>query len=139
MHTYCMIFILTLFSTPNVPICKFQYQSMSDHCANHHPFDHYADHPHLHYANMATAVLRSLMHNSKMCWISKETLIWNAYATSPATLLLKYYILRKGKRRKRRNLELKNSDAQHYVLPLYILNWMYVCFIACCIACYYEL
>ena len=69
MYTYW----ITLISTPNVPICKFQYQSMSDHYANHHLFDHYADH-HLFdhyadYANMGTAVkvLRSLMLNSKMC------------------------------------------------------------------------
>ena len=87
MHTYWIILISTLISTPNVPICKFKCQSMSDHYANHYLFDHYENH-HLfdhyadhnlpdHYANMGTAVkvLRSLINNSKMCWISKETLM----------------------------------------------------------------
>ena len=36
MHMYWIISIWTLISTPNVPICKFQYQSMSDHYGNHH-------------------------------------------------------------------------------------------------------
>ena len=86
MYTCWIILILTLISTPNVPICKFQYQSMSDHYANHHLFGHYADH-HLfdhyadhylpdHYANMGLAVkvIRSLKHYSKLSWISKGTL-----------------------------------------------------------------
>ena len=55
MHTYWKILISTL----NVPICKFKYQSMSDHYANHYLFDHYADY-HLfdHYVDhhMGTAV-----------------------------------------------------------------------------------
>ena len=42
MHTYWIILILTLISTLNIPICKFKYQSMSDHYANH-LFDHKAD------------------------------------------------------------------------------------------------
>ena len=57
MHAYWIILILTLISTPNVPICKFNYQGMSDHYANHNQFDHYAD----------AKVLGSLMHNSKIC------------------------------------------------------------------------
>ena len=34
--------ILILISTPNVPICKFKYQIMFDHCADYHLSDHYA-------------------------------------------------------------------------------------------------
>ena len=50
MHTYWIILISTLIS--NVPTCKFKYQSMSDHYANHYWLDHYADY-HLfdHYAD----------------------------------------------------------------------------------------
>ena len=61
MCAYWIILILTLISTPNVPICKFKYQSMFDYYADHHLPDYHA--------NMGTAVklLRSLMHNSKMC------------------------------------------------------------------------
>ena len=100
MHTYWTILISTLISTPNGLICKFQYQRMFDYCKDHYLPDHYA--------NMGTVVkvLRSLMHNvvvdiylhscdSTMCWISKETLMWNAYVIASATLLLNYYILRK--------------------------------------------
>ena len=93
MHTYWIILI----STPNVPICKFKYQIMFDHYADHYLFDHYA--------NMGTAVKYQgcliivqiticlimmqilyncqrynvvfLMHNSKMCRISKEDLMHN--------------------------------------------------------------
>ena len=46
-----LILISTLISTPNVPICKFKYQFM---------FDHYADH----HMGTAVKVLRSLMHNT---------------------------------------------------------------------------
>ena len=56
MHTYWIILILTLISTPNVPHCKFQYQRMFDDYADHHLPDHYV--------NMGTAVkvLRYVMH-----------------------------------------------------------------------------
>ena len=47
------------------PICKFKYQSM---------FDHYADH----HMGTAVKVLRALMHNSKMCRISEEALMHNS-------------------------------------------------------------
>ena len=52
MHTYWIILILTLISTPNVPIlvnlnikvCLIIMQiTMYDHYANPHLFDHYAD------------------------------------------------------------------------------------------------
>ena len=36
MHTYWIILILTLISTPNIPICKLKYQSMFDYYADHH-------------------------------------------------------------------------------------------------------
>ena len=51
MCTYWIILISTLIS--NVPICKFKYQSMSDHYAAHYLFDHYTDY-HLsdHHANI---------------------------------------------------------------------------------------
>ena len=59
MCTYWIILIPTLISTLNVPICKFKYQSMYDHYANHYHLDHYTDY-HLfdHYADhhMGTAV-----------------------------------------------------------------------------------
>ena len=71
MCTYKIILILTLISALNVPVCKFRYQSMSDHYlfdhyadyhlvdhyADQHLFDHCADH-HLsdHHANINTAV-----------------------------------------------------------------------------------
>ena len=42
MHTYWIILILTLILTPNVPICKFRYQIMFHHYADHHLSDHYA-------------------------------------------------------------------------------------------------
>ena len=69
---------MTSISTPNIPICKFQYQRMFDHCRDHHLSDHYAnmstgvkhqrmfDHcagHHLpdHYGNMSTAVKHQRM------------------------------------------------------------------------------
>ena len=42
MCTYWIFLMSTLISTPNVPVCKFKYQSMII-MQNHHLFDHYAD------------------------------------------------------------------------------------------------
>ena len=59
MHTYWIISIPTLISTLNVHICKFKYQSMSDHYTNHYLLDHFADYHLLdHYADhhVGTAV-----------------------------------------------------------------------------------
>ena len=44
MRTYWIILISisTLISTPNVPICKFKHQIMSDYYADHLLFDHCA-------------------------------------------------------------------------------------------------
>ena len=42
MRTYWIILIPTFISTLNVHICKFKYQGMSDHYANHYLFDYYA-------------------------------------------------------------------------------------------------
>ena len=61
---YWILLILTLIPTPNIPIYKFKHQSM---------FDNYAD---LHIGT-AVKVLRSFMHNSKVCRISKEALMHN--------------------------------------------------------------
>ena len=44
MCTYWIILISTLISTLNVPLCKFKYQIMFDHYADHDLFDHCADH-----------------------------------------------------------------------------------------------
>ena len=97
MHTYWIVLILTLISTLNVPICKIKYQNMFDHFANHHLYDQLCGLPSAwSWCKYYTAVKVILMHNtvvymylhsykinilicnSKIYWISKETIMHNS-------------------------------------------------------------
>ena len=88
------------------------------HYADHHLFDHYADYNLCdHYANMGTAVkvLRSFMHNSKMCVNIKR----NSHAKCIChcichSIVNHYYILGRG------------NIGEEDVPPLYTLKCMYV-------------
>ena len=77
-----------LVPSPNVPISvNFNIKVVSDHYADHNQFDHCADH------HMLKSYVVILMHNtvvyiylhsykiyySKICWVSKETLMHNSY------------------------------------------------------------
>ena len=58
----------------NIKVCLIfmQITTMFDHCADHHLSNHYAN-----MIQLLKSYVVILMHNSKMCRISKETIIHN--------------------------------------------------------------